>query len=97
MLLPSLLQFASSPFQHELERQSYGQAVTATSETMVQYVLPFDVVDPPQPQLGARKLDISYPTNEFVKQLKSWETFDHSTMAVVVAHVKSFVSLIVPR
>ncbi|KAF8341454.1 Poly(A) polymerase central domain-containing protein [Cantharellus anzutake] len=37
---------------------------------------------------GARKLDISYPANEFVKMAKSWEHFDASTMSIVVRHLK---------
>ena len=37
---------------------------------------------------GSRKLDISYPTNEFVKMAKSWEHFDASTMSIVVRHLK---------
>lgn len=54
--------------------------------------------DPPSPWTrrfpdpGARKqLDISYPTNEFVKQVKMWETFESRAMSIVVAHVKGYV------
>lgn len=46
------------------------------------------------PDPGARKqLDISYPTNEFVKQVKMWETFESRAMSIVVAHVKGYVVL----
>ena len=46
--------------------------------------------DPPAP--AGRKLDISYPTTEFVKQLKNWEAFEPGSMAIVIAHVKACVS-----
>lgn len=45
--------------------------------------------DPPAPT--GRKLDITYPTTEFVKQLKNWESFEPGSMAIVIAHVKSYV------
>jgi poly(A) polymerase len=35
-----------------------------------------------------RKLDISYPTSEFVKMVKSWEQFEAGTMAIVIGHIK---------
>lgn len=37
---------------------------------------------------GPRKLDISYPTNEFTRMVKQWEQYDESSMGIVVRHIK---------
>ncbi|CAO1634346.1 unnamed protein product [Parajaminaea phylloscopi] len=37
---------------------------------------------------GPRKLDISYPTNEFTRLVKQWEQYDESSMGIVVRHIK---------
>ncbi|GJE84860.1 poly-A polymerase [Phanerochaete sordida] len=39
--------------------------------------------------VGPRRLDISYPTTEFTKQVKMWEKFDESLMGIIVRHIKS--------
>ncbi|KAJ6560277.1 polymerase [Mycena capillaripes] len=39
--------------------------------------------------VGPRRLDISYPTQEFTKLVKVWEKFDESSMSIVVQHIKS--------
>ncbi|PIL37403.1 hypothetical protein GSI_01097 [Ganoderma sinense ZZ0214-1] len=39
--------------------------------------------------VGPRRLDISYPTNEFSKLVKMWEKFDELTMGIVVRNIKS--------
>lgn len=39
--------------------------------------------------VGPRKLDISYPTTEFTKQVKMWEKYEESTMGIVVRHIKA--------
>ncbi|KAF7332615.1 Poly(A) polymerase [Mycena kentingensis (nom. inval.)] len=39
--------------------------------------------------VGPRQLDISYPTQEFVKLLRVWEQFEESSMSIVVQHIKS--------
>ncbi len=47
------------------------------------------------PQAGAtgpRKLDISFPTAEFLKMVKMWEKYDESSMNIVVRHIKQFVN-----
>ncbi|KAJ3197264.1 polynucleotide adenylyltransferase [Irineochytrium annulatum] len=36
-----------------------------------------------------RKLDITWPTQEFVKVVKMWEQYDQSTMGIVVQYIKS--------
>ncbi|KAI1796113.1 polymerase [Ganoderma leucocontextum] len=47
-------------------------------------------VEPKQPgSVGPRRLDISYPTNEFTKLVKIWEKFDEQKMGIVVRHIKS--------
>ncbi|CAK5263139.1 unnamed protein product [Mycena citricolor] len=38
---------------------------------------------------GPRRLDISYPTQEFNKLVRIWEKFDETSMSVVVQHIKS--------
>ena len=42
--------------------------------------------------VGARRLDISYPTTEFTKLVKMWEKFDEASMGIVVRHIKRFLS-----
>ncbi|KAF7324236.1 Poly(A) polymerase [Mycena sanguinolenta] len=39
--------------------------------------------------VGPRRLDISYPTQEFIKLVRVWEKFDESRMSIVVQHIKS--------
>ena len=36
-----------------------------------------------------RRLDISYPTSEFIKLAKMWEPFDATTMGIIVRYIKS--------
>ncbi|KAI8895638.1 Poly(A) polymerase central domain-containing protein [Globomyces pollinis-pini] len=36
-----------------------------------------------------RKLDITWPTQEFTKLVKSWDQFDESTMGIVIKNIKS--------
>lgn len=50
-----------------------------------------DTVLPSAGQQGPRKLDISYPTNEFVKMVKTWDKYDNGTMGVVVQNIKRWV------
>jgi len=44
----------------------------------------------PAGQQGPRKLDISYPTNEFVKMVKTWDKYDNATMGVVVQNIRRY-------
>jgi poly(A) polymerase len=39
--------------------------------------------------VGARRLDISYPTMDFTKLVRTWDQFDESTMGIVVRHIKN--------
>ncbi|KAJ6615621.1 Poly(A) polymerase central domain-containing protein [Mycena sp. CBHHK59/15] len=39
--------------------------------------------------VGPRRLDISYPTQEFTKLVRVWEKFDESSMSIVVQHIKN--------
>lgn len=43
--------------------------------------------------VGPRKLDISYPTTEFIKLVKVWEHFNETTMGIVVRHIRRFAIL----
>lgn len=38
--------------------------------------------------VGPRRLDISYPTIDFQKQVKMWEKFSDSTMGITIRHIK---------
>ncbi|KAI9447930.1 poly-A polymerase [Lactarius indigo] len=38
---------------------------------------------------GPRKLDISWPTTEFTKMVKSWDKFNEVKMGIIVRHIKS--------
>ncbi|CDZ97133.1 poly polymerase [Phaffia rhodozyma] len=47
-------------------------------------------VKPKQPgDKTKRKLDISYPTNDFMKQVKMIDTFEEATMGIVIRHIKN--------
>ncbi|RUS32585.1 hypothetical protein BC938DRAFT_475022 [Jimgerdemannia flammicorona] len=37
---------------------------------------------------GQRKLDLSWPTDEFTKAVKTWDRFDESSMVLVVSYLK---------
>jgi poly(A) polymerase len=37
---------------------------------------------------GPRKLDISYPTTEFTKQVKQWDQYHEETHGIVVRHIR---------
>ncbi|PWN48345.1 putative PAP1-poly(A) polymerase [Violaceomyces palustris] len=37
---------------------------------------------------GPRKLDISYPANEFTQKVKQWEQHDEASMGIVLRHIK---------
>ena len=39
---------------------------------------------------GSRKLDISWPIQEFIKLVKSWDKYDDTCMAIVVRHIKRY-------
>jgi len=44
---------------------------------------------------GPRRLDISYPTAEFTKHVKTWEKYDEQTMSIIVRHIKRYVYIII--
>lgn len=37
---------------------------------------------------ASRKLDISFPTNQFTQMVKQWEQYDESSMGISVSHIK---------
>jgi poly(A) polymerase len=43
---------------------------------------------------GPRRLDISYPTQEFTKLVKTWDQFEEDKMSIVVRNIKRSVTLI---
>jgi hypothetical protein len=45
---------------------------------------------------GPRKLDISYPTNEFTKLVKMWDKYEPETMGVIVRYIKRYVVVALP-
>ncbi|CAE6485496.1 unnamed protein product [Rhizoctonia solani] len=47
------------------------------------------VADKKAGTIGPRKLDISYPTTEFTKQVKQWEQYHEETHGIVVRHIRS--------
>ncbi|KAH8929771.1 polymerase [Atractiella rhizophila] len=53
------------------------------------YYIGLKIKKPPADQPGPRKLDITYPTNEFTKTVKQWDGFDETTMRIVVRYMKS--------
>jgi len=38
--------------------------------------------------VGPRKLDISYPTNQFTQMVKQWDQYDETSMGISVSHIK---------
>ncbi|KAI9142151.1 Poly(A) polymerase central domain-containing protein [Paraphysoderma sedebokerense] len=48
-------------------------------------------IEPRDPQVPdkQRKLDISWPTQEFIKLVKGWDKYDEGTMAITVQYIKS--------
>ncbi|KDN52485.1 putative PAP1-poly(A) polymerase [Tilletiaria anomala UBC 951] len=38
---------------------------------------------------GARKLDISFPTQQFMSVVKQWDQFEESAMGIIVRHIKN--------
>ncbi|KAH8834229.1 polymerase [Flagelloscypha sp. PMI_526] len=46
-------------------------------------------IEPKQPGGGPRRLDISYPTTEFQKTVKSWDKFEEKSMGLYVRHIRS--------
>ncbi|CAE6391369.1 unnamed protein product [Rhizoctonia solani] len=46
------------------------------------------VADKKAGTLGPRKLDISYPTTEFTKQVKQWDQYREETHGIVVRHIR---------
>ncbi|GJJ07211.1 hypothetical protein Clacol_001411 [Clathrus columnatus] len=39
--------------------------------------------------IGPRKLDLSFPTSEFIKMIKLWDRYDDDKMGLVVRHIKN--------
>ena len=39
-------------------------------------------------------MDISYPTNEFVKMVKTWDKYDAATMGIVVLNIRRYACLV---
>ncbi|KAJ6515348.1 Poly(A) polymerase central domain-containing protein [Mycena sanguinolenta] len=70
--------------KEDIEGKEGGGEVYATTFYVGLLIEPKKVGD-----VGPRRLDISYPTQEFVKLLKVWEKFDESCMSIVVQHIKS--------
>jgi len=40
---------------------------------------------------GPRRLDISWPTTEFIRMVKSWDKFDEVKMGIFMRHIKKWV------
>ncbi|EGF82778.1 hypothetical protein BATDEDRAFT_9489 [Batrachochytrium dendrobatidis JAM81] len=38
--------------------------------------------------VGSRKLDITWPTLEFIKMVKAWDKFEDDSMGIVIQHIK---------
>ncbi|KZT50427.1 Poly(A) polymerase [Calocera cornea HHB12733] len=56
---------------------------------MTTFYIGLGVEPKPAGQSGPRKLDISYPTIEFVKTVKLWDQYVEEQMGIVVRYVKS--------
>ncbi|KAG2013182.1 polymerase, variant 4 [Coprinopsis cinerea AmutBmut pab1-1] len=52
-------------------------------------VLTVSQLDPLAGAVGPRRLDISYPTQDFSKLVKMWDKYDESKMGIIVRHIKS--------
>ncbi|BGP44856.1 polynucleotide adenylyltransferase [Rhodotorula kratochvilovae] len=63
-----------------------GQGATVYTTT---FYIGLQIERKPAGAQGPRKLDISYPTNEFTKLVKMWDSYDADTMGVIVRYIKS--------
>lgn len=48
------------------------------------------LIKPKESTGGSRKLDISWPIQEFIKLVKSWDKYDETCMAISVRHIKRY-------
>ncbi|BGO96658.1 Poly(A) polymerase [Rhodotorula toruloides] len=63
-----------------------GQGGTVYTTT---FYIGLQIERKPAGDKGPRKLDISYPTNEFTKLVKMWDSYDPDSMGVIVRYIKS--------
>ncbi|GAA6061700.1 hypothetical protein JCM10212_005992 [Sporobolomyces blumeae] len=63
-----------------------GQGGTYWTTT---FYIGLQIAQKPAGASGPRKLDISYPTNEFTKLVKMWDKYDPDSMGVIVRYIKS--------
>ena len=47
-------------------------------------------IKPKESTGSSRKLDISWPIQDFIKLVKSWDKYDDTCMAIVVRHIKRY-------
>ncbi|KAF8214198.1 Poly(A) polymerase central domain-containing protein [Mycena galopus ATCC 62051] len=70
--------------KEDIEGKEGGGVVYSTTFYIGLMIEPKQVGD-----VGPRRLDISYPTQEFTRLVRAWEKFDESSMSIVVQHIKS--------
>jgi len=67
----------------DIENIEGSKAVHSTT-----FFIGLQVEPKPAGSSGPRRLDISYPTAEFTKMVKLWESFSAKDMGIVVRHIK---------
>ncbi|TFY67657.1 hypothetical protein EVJ58_g1502 [Rhodofomes roseus] len=70
--------------KEDVEGKEGATAVYTTS-----FYIGLAIEPKPTGSKGPRKLDISYPTTEFTKQVKMWEKYIEPEMGITVRHIKS--------
>jgi len=68
----------------DIENVEGGKLIYSTT-----FYIGLRVEPKPAGSVGPRRLDISYPTAEFTKMVKLWESFIPKDMGIVVRHIKS--------
>lgn len=74
----------------EKRKEEDMKGVEGVSEVYTStFYIGMKVADKKAGTTGPRKLDISYPTTEFTKQVKQWEKYHEETHGIVVRHIRS--------
>ncbi|KAI9490734.1 Poly(A) polymerase central domain-containing protein [Zychaea mexicana] len=69
-----------------------GQVDTMETVYTTTFYIGLYVEPKPDRSQGPRKLNLIWPTQEFIKLVKSWEKFDESSMEIVVKNLRRWVA-----
>ncbi|KAF8607577.1 Poly(A) polymerase [Ceratobasidium sp. AG-I] len=78
-----------SPAIEKRKKEDMKDVVGVSEVYTSTFYIGMKVADKKAGALGPRKLDISYPTTEFTKQVKMWDQYHEETHGIVVRHIRS--------